>query len=48
MWDCLHHCLIGIMIDKTIACADGVIRVFGPFWSRLCFCQFWTGIRDGF
>ena len=24
MWDYLHHCLINIVMDKTIASVDGV------------------------
>ena len=45
MWDCLHHCLIGIMIDKTIACAEGVIEFLGLFGLVYVFANF--GLESG-
>ena len=45
MWDYLHHCLIGIMTDKTIACADGVIEFLGLFGLVYVFANF--GLESG-
>ena len=45
MWDYLHRCLIGIMIDKTIACVDGVIECLGLFGLVYVFANF--GLESG-
>ena len=45
MWDYLHHCPIAIMIDKTIACADGEIEFLSLFGLVYVFANF--GLESG-